>query len=108
MGGGVRALMRRKQVDSVRARAAGAHQLRKELSVLQLIAIGPDLSSSCYYFFLSLSPLPELGGSFGGSIWDPGVCESASSDARFVLGSCVLSFKTAGSALESVGFLPSR
>jgi cationic amino acid transporter 1 len=40
MGGGVRALMRRKQVDSVRARAAGAHQLRKELSVLQLIAIG--------------------------------------------------------------------
>jgi hypothetical protein len=54
MGGGVRALMRRKQVDSERARAAGAHQLRKELSVIQLIAIGPDLSFfSCSLSFLS-------------------------------------------------------
>jgi hypothetical protein len=52
MGGGVRALMRRKQVDSERARAAGAHQLRKELSVIQLIAIGPDLS---FFFSCSLS-----------------------------------------------------
>ncbi|CAN6339043.1 unnamed protein product [Urochloa humidicola] len=41
MGGGVRALMRRKQVDSERARPAGSsHQLRKELSVTQLVAIG--------------------------------------------------------------------
>ncbi|KAG0521833.1 hypothetical protein BDA96_08G195300 [Sorghum bicolor] len=41
MGSGVRALMRRKQVDSERTRAAGsAHQLRKELSVTQLVAIG--------------------------------------------------------------------
>ncbi|GJN35558.1 hypothetical protein PR202_gb24346 [Eleusine coracana subsp. coracana] len=40
MGGGVHALMRRKQVDSERARAAGAHQLRKELSITQLVAIG--------------------------------------------------------------------
>ncbi|XP_062203337.1 cationic amino acid transporter 3, mitochondrial-like [Phragmites australis] len=40
MGGGVRALMRRKQVDSERARAAGGHQLRKELSITQLVAIG--------------------------------------------------------------------
>ncbi|KAL6643730.1 hypothetical protein ACP70R_018496 [Stipagrostis hirtigluma subsp. patula] len=39
-GGGVRALMRRKQVDSERARAAGGHQLRKELSITQLVAIG--------------------------------------------------------------------
>ena len=51
MGGGVRALMRRKQVDSERTRAAGsAHQLRKELSVTQLVAIGqgPLLSFSLY------------------------------------------------------------
>ncbi|CAN6352447.1 unnamed protein product [Urochloa humidicola] len=41
MGGGVRALMRRKQVDSERARPAGSsHQLRKELSVTQVVAIG--------------------------------------------------------------------
>ncbi|KAK3140284.1 hypothetical protein QOZ80_5AG0398660 [Eleusine coracana subsp. coracana] len=40
MGGGVHALMRRKQVDSERAHAAGAHQLRKELSITQLVAIG--------------------------------------------------------------------
>ncbi|CAL4890833.1 unnamed protein product [Urochloa decumbens] len=41
MGGGVRALMRRKQVDSERARPAGSsHQLRKELSITQLVAIG--------------------------------------------------------------------
>ncbi|KAG2630864.1 hypothetical protein PVAP13_3KG554600 [Panicum virgatum] len=41
MGGGVRALMRRKQVDSERARPAGSsNQLRKELSVAQLITIG--------------------------------------------------------------------
>ncbi|KAG2622271.1 hypothetical protein PVAP13_3NG273100 [Panicum virgatum] len=41
MGGGVRALMRRKQVDSERARPAGSsNELRKELSVAQLIAIG--------------------------------------------------------------------
>ncbi|KAL6847173.1 hypothetical protein ACP4OV_023026 [Aristida adscensionis] len=40
MGGGVRALLRRKQVDSERGRAAGAHQLRKELSITQLVAIG--------------------------------------------------------------------
>jgi cationic amino acid transporter 1 len=51
MGSGVRALMRRKQVDSERTRAAGsAHQLRKELSVTQLVAIGqgPLLSHSRY------------------------------------------------------------
>jgi cationic amino acid transporter 1 len=47
MGGGVRALMRRKQVDSDRARPGGSsHQLRKELSVTQLVAIGRDISSS--------------------------------------------------------------
>ncbi|KAF8762987.1 hypothetical protein HU200_008834 [Digitaria exilis] len=41
MGGGVRALMRRKQVDSDRARPGGSsHQLRKELSITQLVAIG--------------------------------------------------------------------
>ncbi|TVU48932.1 hypothetical protein EJB05_00218 [Eragrostis curvula] len=40
MGAGVRALVRRKQVDSERARAAGANQLRKELSITQLVAIG--------------------------------------------------------------------
>ncbi|OEL23502.1 Cationic amino acid transporter 2, vacuolar [Dichanthelium oligosanthes] len=41
MGAGVRALVRRKQVDSERARPAGSgHQLRKELSVTQLVAIG--------------------------------------------------------------------
>ncbi|CAN6335144.1 unnamed protein product [Urochloa humidicola] len=41
MGDGVRALMRRKQVDSERARPAGSsHQLRKELSITQLVAIG--------------------------------------------------------------------
>uniref|UniRef100_A0A0E0MPR5 Cationic amino acid transporter C-terminal domain-containing protein n=1 Tax=Oryza punctata TaxID=4537 RepID=A0A0E0MPR5_ORYPU len=39
-GGAMRALMRRKQVDSDRVRAAGGHQLAKELSVTQLIAIG--------------------------------------------------------------------
>ncbi|KAK1626791.1 hypothetical protein QYE76_001106 [Lolium multiflorum] len=38
--GGIRALTRRKQVDSDRARAAGGQQLAKELSVTQLIAIG--------------------------------------------------------------------
>ncbi|MQM05094.1 hypothetical protein Taro_037903 [Colocasia esculenta] len=38
---GIRTLMRRKQVDSIRGRAEGGHhQLAKELSVLQLIAIG--------------------------------------------------------------------
>ncbi|KAL5206808.1 hypothetical protein ABZP36_035017 [Zizania latifolia] len=39
-GGAMRALMRRKQVDSDRARAAGGHQLAKELSITQLVAIG--------------------------------------------------------------------
>ncbi|BAF30328.1 cationic amino acid transporter 2, vacuolar [Oryza sativa Japonica Group] len=39
-GGAMRALMRRKQVDSDRVRAAGGHQLAKELSVTQLVAIG--------------------------------------------------------------------
>uniref|UniRef100_A0ACD5X3R1 Uncharacterized protein n=1 Tax=Avena sativa TaxID=4498 RepID=A0ACD5X3R1_AVESA len=39
-GGGIRALLRRKQVDSDRARAAGGQKLAKELSVTQLIAIG--------------------------------------------------------------------
>ena len=40
-GGAIRGLLRRKQVDSDRARAAGAgQQLAKELSVTQLIAIG--------------------------------------------------------------------
>ncbi|CAM0948708.1 unnamed protein product [Alopecurus aequalis] len=40
-GGGIRSLMRRKQVDNDRARAsAGGQQLAKELSVTQLIAIG--------------------------------------------------------------------
>ncbi|KAE8814506.1 NEP1-interacting protein-like 1 [Hordeum vulgare] len=38
-GDGIRVLLRRKQVDSDRARAAGGHQLAKELSVMQLIAI---------------------------------------------------------------------
>ncbi|KAI5002247.1 hypothetical protein ZWY2020_026897 [Hordeum vulgare] len=49
-GDGIRVLLRRKQVDSDRARAAGGHQLAKELSVTQLIAIGarssPPLSLS--------------------------------------------------------------
>jgi cationic amino acid transporter 1 len=44
-GGAMRALMRRKQVDSDRVRAAGGHQLAKELSVTQLVAIGPKLFS---------------------------------------------------------------
>jgi hypothetical protein len=48
--GGIRALTRRKQVDSDRARAAGGQQLAKELSVTQLIAIGTEFTS----FFLSL------------------------------------------------------
>lgn len=39
-GGGIRGLMRRKQVDSERARAGGSHQLAKELSITQLVAIG--------------------------------------------------------------------
>lgn len=56
MGGGVRALMRRKQVDSDRARPGGSsHQLRKELSVTQLVAIGRDISSSSSCFFFSSS-----------------------------------------------------
>jgi HD superfamily phosphohydrolase YqeK len=59
MGGGVRALMRRKQVDSERTRAAGsAHQLRKELSVTQLVAIGQEhlfsLSLTLHHLFLLL------------------------------------------------------
>ncbi|KAG9452040.1 hypothetical protein H6P81_004944 [Aristolochia fimbriata] len=37
---GIGCLMRRKQVDSVHARAEGRSQLAKELSILQLIAIG--------------------------------------------------------------------
>lgn len=54
MGGGVRALMRRKQVDSDRARPGGSsHQLRKELSVTQLVAIGRDISSSPCFLFSS-------------------------------------------------------
>jgi hypothetical protein len=52
-GGAMRALMRRKQVDSDRVRAAGGHQLAKELSVTQLVAIGPNLFS-CFLCFLSL------------------------------------------------------
>jgi cationic amino acid transporter 1 len=57
MGGGVRALMRRKQVDSERARPAGSsNQLRKELSVAQLITIGRD-TSSCSCFFITTSSL---------------------------------------------------
>ncbi|ONK74292.1 uncharacterized protein A4U43_C03F4750 [Asparagus officinalis] len=41
IGLGFRSLMRRKQVDSDRARAgSGHHKLAKELSILQLIAIG--------------------------------------------------------------------
>ncbi|KAJ4828189.1 Carnitine O-acetyltransferase mitochondrial [Turnera subulata] len=40
-GGCVRTLIRRKQVDSIHARASGHHhQLAKELSILHLIAIG--------------------------------------------------------------------
>lgn len=39
-GGGIRVLLRRKQVDSDRARAGGGKQLAKELSITQLIAIG--------------------------------------------------------------------
>jgi len=55
MGGGVRALMRRKQVDSERTRAAGsAHQLRKELSVTQLVAIGQEHLSSLTFHVLFL------------------------------------------------------
>ncbi|KAE8802331.1 5'-3' exoribonuclease 4 [Hordeum vulgare] len=49
-GDGIRVLLRRKQVDSDRARAADGHKLAKELSVTQLIAIGarssPPLSLS--------------------------------------------------------------
>ncbi|KAE8775535.1 5 -3 exoribonuclease 4 [Hordeum vulgare] len=49
-GDRIRVLLRRKQVDSDRARAAGGHQLAKELSITQLIAIGvrssPPLSLS--------------------------------------------------------------
>ncbi|XP_043701896.1 cationic amino acid transporter 3, mitochondrial-like isoform X1 [Telopea speciosissima] len=37
---GFRSLMRRKQVDSAHAKGEGHHQLAKELSILQLIAIG--------------------------------------------------------------------
>ena len=42
-GFGFRSLVRRKQVDSDRGRAeSGHHKLAKELSILQLIAIGID------------------------------------------------------------------
>jgi cationic amino acid transporter 1 len=48
--GGIRAL-RRKQVDSDRARAAGGQQLAKELSVTQLIAIGASFNNSLLFAF---------------------------------------------------------
>jgi hypothetical protein len=51
MGSGVHALMRRKQVGSERGRAAGAHQPRKELSVVKLVAICPDLSYPLFLFY---------------------------------------------------------
>jgi cationic amino acid transporter 1 len=41
--GGVKSLIRRKQVDSVRVKPRG-QQLAKELSVLHLIAIGNDFA----------------------------------------------------------------
>jgi len=71
MGGGVRALMRRKQVDSERARPAGSsNELRKELSVAQLIAIGRDTSScSCFFSYSSLLfSLSVVCFIFGGSL----------------------------------------
>lgn len=42
--GGVRSLIRRKQVDSVRVKKSRDQQLAKELSVLHLIAIGNFVS----------------------------------------------------------------
>ena len=47
IGGCVRSLVRRKQVDSVHAQANSRHQLAKELSVPHLIAIGTYI----FYFF---------------------------------------------------------
>jgi hypothetical protein len=43
--------VRRKQVDLGRGRAAGAHQPRKELSVVKLVAICPDLSYPLFLFY---------------------------------------------------------
>lgn len=70
-GRGVRSLLRRKQVDSDRARAeAGGshhHQLAKELSIPQLVAIGKlpiyycfTKNSHCSYPSLISSSLPSL------------------------------------------------
>jgi solute carrier family 7 (cationic amino acid transporter), member 1 len=47
--GGVKSLIRRKQVDSVRVKPRG-QQLAKELSVLHLIAIGNDFALYSYLF----------------------------------------------------------
>lgn len=48
-GWGVGCLTRRKQVDSIRSKPEGAQQLAKELSVVQLIAIG-NLHFLCFFF----------------------------------------------------------
>lgn len=45
LGGCVRSLVRRKQVDSAHVKAKSHHQLAKELSVPHLIAIGISSSS---------------------------------------------------------------
>lgn len=42
---GMRSLIRRKQVDSVHVKSEGHHKLAKELSILQLLAIGISLKS---------------------------------------------------------------
>lgn len=64
-GRGVRSLMRRKQVDSDRARAeAGGthhHQLAKELSIPQLVAIGNAPNLLLFHKNQSLFvPFPNL------------------------------------------------
>jgi len=75
--------MRRKQVDSERARPAGSsNELRKELSVAQLIAIGRDTSScSCFFSYSSLLFFPErcllyFWWIFAGILWELGKVRS--------------------------------
>lgn len=59
---GIRSLIRRKQVDSDRPRAAGGghHQLAKHLSVPQLVAIGIDHQSYLFSFIVIVFDLVVL------------------------------------------------